>query len=76
MYKYGIKENGQNINAITRDRHDCVVYKRIVRSRNLSAGVLFRSQTIIVWKGRKSMPLDKLDRFRTGLSACKGVLQR
>ena len=41
-------ENGQNINAIVRVRHDCVVYKRIARSSELSAGVLHRSSSIIL----------------------------
>ena len=78
MYKYGINENGQNVNAIIHDRHDSVVYKGIVQSSDLSAGVLLRSSSIMngPWSGRKSMPVDKLDRFRTGLSARKGVLQR
>ena len=48
MYKNGTNENGQNINAIIRDRHDCVVYKRIARSSELSAGVLLRSSSIIL----------------------------
>ena len=47
MYKYGINENGQNVNAIIRDRHDCVAYRRVVRSSDLSAGVLLRSSSII-----------------------------
>ena len=48
MHKYGINENGQNINAIIRDRHDSVVYKRIARLSELSAGVLLRSSSIIL----------------------------
>ena len=36
------------INAIICDGHDCVVYKRIVWSSNLSAGVLLRSSLIIL----------------------------
>ena len=48
MYKNGTNENGHNINAIIRDRHDCVVYKRIARSSELSAGVLLRSSSIIL----------------------------
>ncbi len=48
MYKNGRNENGQNINAIIRDRHDCVVYKRIARSSELSAGVVLRSSSIIL----------------------------
>ena len=46
--KTSTNENGQNINAIIRDRHDCVVYKRIARSSELSAGVLLRSSSIIL----------------------------
>ena len=41
-------ENGQNINAIIRVRHDCVVYKRIARLSELSAGVLLRSSSVIL----------------------------
>ena len=41
------KRNGQNIIAIIRDRHDCVVYKIIARSSELSAGVLLRSSSVI-----------------------------
>ena len=48
MYKYGINENGQNVNAIIRNRHDCVAYRRVVKSSDLSAGVFLRSSSIIL----------------------------